>query len=407
MEENPIAQTFPLPRDIKRPFVDWLSFSVPYDKGNFAWIVETLGERTDLDKGFMGYSQSFVTDFGARVGYSPDKPENKIHVVLSGKSLAGLNGQLSIETLIESVIEIEGKFCRIDIALDDFDGLLDFETIWTKLENKEVGTRFKTYSRIQGKKTKIDNPDDFSRIESGSLWKDTSRPMKSGDTIYIGNRSSDVFCRIYDKIKETKSNRISVNGKTYVLPFWNRLEFELKGTAADQYCNPHDFINLETGEICHKSIGKKVRRSSFLDRSFPRTAYYYLKFLEPTYKFKKLENGTRFRELKHKRHWESSLWWTQFLQTAEGEKIGLSFVRPGLENVRDWMMNQNSGAFYLLKELFGDKFIKTLEDQGEEKFSENKRYQKLMREFKAREQGNIKDLHKLLFFKDYEKEKIG
>ena len=350
-------------QDLRIPFVDWLSFSVKYEAKTFEWVEKTFGSRIDLKKGFNGYSHSFLTDLGAICGFSPERPAMKIHVCLSSKALFNLNGKIEIHDLIRQIIQRGGTFSRIDLSQDDYDGYLNLPEILEKLKNQEVSTRFRGFLKVE-----LFNPQ-FMEFELGSLFRDPKK-QKNGQTLYIGDWHSDIFCRIYDKKKQTKSE----------LPYWNRVEFQLRHKVANEFCNPTMKVDFKTGEI-------KSFDGSFQDRSFPKTAYYYLKFLNPSFKMQTIDDyGIYYLQEKHKRHWDVCNWWVNFLRVGEGEKIGLPKNETGLEEIKAWQINQCSGADYLLLETYGEKYSHEKLLKGREKFEKNKKYQILLKEFQEKNQ---------------------
>jgi phage replication initiation protein len=200
-----------------------------------------------------------------------------------------------------------------------------------------------------------------------------------------------VFVRIYDKEGQT--------GKGY--DHWIRVEFQLRHDASDMYCNPSKYINIdEFGEIQEdkkrRKDSKKVSvyeereiekslSSDFANRTFSKTAFYYLKFLEPSFKIRNFKDS-KILYPKHKRHWFVSPWWINFLSTHTGESIGLPKNETGLEEIKAWALNSTSGADYLLTMLNGDSWKEEKEKVGEEKFYRNKKYQVLLGQKTKREE---------------------
>ncbi|EMS89719.1 replication initiation factor domain-containing protein [Leptospira noguchii] len=355
-----------VPEELKRPFVDWLSFSIGYSDESWRWLRTVFGELHVEEKGTStGHTHRFRTTSDVYGAFSPNRRTQKIHVSLSSKALFNFRSSaLSLTQLIEKAIELKGKFTRIDLALDDYEGLLNLPLIYEKLKRKEVVTRFRGYS-------KFESP--FELVETGSLFRD-HKIGKHGYTIYVGSfRKSNCFVRIYDK-------KLQV-GPESVWPIWNRLEFQLNHEAADQYCNPTWNVDPETGEILNTNEKfPDPRRAKFENRSFPRTAYYYLKFLEPTFVQKENDLGHFYLSEKQKHFWNPSSWWTQFLKTAESEKIGLPKNEVGLEGIDRWLRNQTSGAMYLLTEVYGEEYLDEILEEGKERFDKNKKYQNLLKQ---------------------------
>ena len=90
---------------------------------------------------------------------------------------------------------------RADWALDDRKGLLSLERILEADEKGAIVTRWQGLTVIQNRQ----------------------RGQRRGWTVYIGSRSSEAFCRIYDKAAEQGRDGVH----------WVRFEFETKGAFAD------------------------------------------------------------------------------------------------------------------------------------------------------------------------------
>ncbi|MDI7215747.1 replication initiation factor domain-containing protein [Leptospira santarosai] len=354
-----------VPGELKKPFVDWLSFSIEYSDKAWEWLRKIFGELHIEEKGTnTGHTHRFRTTGDVFGAFSPQRRMHKIHVSMSSKALFNFQYSYSLTKLIEESIELKGKFTRIDLALDDYQGYLNLPYIYEKLKRKEAATRFRNFSKYEAP---------VQLVESGSLFKD-HKIGKHGFTIYIGSfGKSDCFARIYDK-------KLQV-GPECAWPIWNRLEFQLSRDAADQYCNPTWNVDPETGEILNSNEKfPDPRRATFEDRSFPKTAFYYLKFLEPSYKHRLNDLGHVYLEEIHKQHWGICSWWTDFLRTAEGEGIGLPKNETGLQDIDNWLRNQTSGAMYLLTEVYGEEYLEEILEEGKEKFENNKKYQNLLKQ---------------------------
>ncbi|UPY77984.1 replication initiation factor domain-containing protein [Leptospira weilii] len=313
----------------------------------------------------MSQDVQFRTTGDVYGAFSPKRRNQKIYISMSSKALFNFrSSSLSLTQLINEAIELRGKFTRIDLALDDYEGVLDLPHIYEKLKRKEVASRFRGYS-------KFESP--FDLVEKGSLFRD-HKIGKHGYTIYIGSfRQSNCFVRIYDK-------KLQV-GPECAWPIWNRLEFQLNHHAADQYCNPTWNVNPETGEILNMNERfPDPRRAKFENRSFPKTAFYYLKFLDPCYKHRLDDLGNVHLDEIHKRYWPVCTWWTDVLRTAEGQGIGLPKNETGLQDIDNWLRNQTSGAMYLLTEVYGEDYLDEILEEGKEKFESNKKYQNLLKQ---------------------------
>ena len=106
-------------------------------------------------------------------------------------------------------------FNRLDIAKDDFSGVFNIY----ELVQDGIPRRFcSNCSTFELRAKEYMDPFDNDRLK-----------YKSGWTIYIGLRSSESFVRIYDKRKEQKLDK--------VIPYWVRVEFELKRKMAQEVVN--------------------------------------------------------------------------------------------------------------------------------------------------------------------------
>ncbi|WP_000418151.1 replication initiation factor domain-containing protein [Leptospira interrogans] len=357
--------TVTVPEELKRPFVDWLSFTVEYTDESWSWLESVFGELRIEEKGFSGYTRTFRTSGEVFGAFSPERKSQKLYVSLSSKALYHFGfGKTSLPDLIKGAIQRKGKFTRIDLAQDDYEGLLNLPHIYEKLKRKEVSTRFRGF-------TKYESP--VHLVESDSLFKD-HKIGKHGYTIYIGSiRKSNCFVRIYDK-------KLQVGAEKCDWPVWNRVEFQLSHEAADQYCNPTWNVDPDTGEILKtKKRFSDPRRATFADRSFPKTAYYYLKFLDPYYRQKENSLGHFYLEETHKRIWGDCSWWTNFLKVSEGQSIGLPKNETGLQEIDNWLKTQASGALRLLTEAHGEEYILEMLRLGKEKMERNPKYQNLLK----------------------------
>lgn len=359
-------KAIPVPENLKLPFVDWLSFSIEYSEKAWEWIRNTFGEPGIEEKGSnTGHTHRFRAPGDVFGAFSPERKSQKIYISLSSKALFSFrSASIGLSRLISEVIELNGRFTRIDLALDDYEGHLNLPHIYEMLNRKHVATRFRGFSKFEAP---------VNLVETGSLFKD-HKIGKHGYTIYIGAfRGSNTFVRIYDKKKQV--------GPECVWPTWNRLEFQLTHQAADQYCNPTWNVVPETGEILNSNERfPDPRRAKFEDRSFPKTAFYYLKFLEPTYVQKKNDLDHYYLSEKQKHFWVPCSWWTNFLKTSEGQSIGLPKNESGLQNIDNWLKTQASGAAYLLTEFYGEEYLNDFLKNGKEKFEKNKKYQTILKE---------------------------
>lgn len=331
---------------LSKPFCDWLSFTLPYDLDKNDLLI--FGEKQLELKNWNSYTIAYFTSSSVLIGWNPERPDLRIFVSLSSRALYSQKN--SFENIIKWAVERKAKFTRIDLAKDDYLGLLDLNLIEEKLKNGHVMTRFRNYQIYENQ--------EFTKIESGKIGK-----MESGKTLYIGNFKSDSLVRIYDKGRKENKNF-----------HWVRVEFQFRHSVADQYCNKSILIDPSTGEIKKKTDSQKISLGDIYDRDFNSVANYYLRFLD--------ETKNRKNEIAHKRHWHTSKFWEKFIDTKEKNSIGLPKYKTGLEDLKTWATRSISGLNYLLEQAYGEDYKKERSTEGKKKFSENQYYQNLLKEKK-------------------------
>jgi phage replication initiation protein len=341
--------------NLKKPFCDWLSFTIELNEQNLE-DSKIFGDPSQNLKGYSGYNQAYISTSGALIAWNKEKPELRLYISLSAKAL--YSQSMELEFIISWAIDRNGKFTRIDLAKDDYDEILNINEIYEKIKNAEITTRFRNYSVYSGEV--------YSMIESGKIGSNVS-----GKTIYLGNlKDSNTLVRIYDKGAKEKTNY-----------HWIRVEYQFRRKVANQYCNPSILIDPETGEIAKRNNSEKIILGHYQERNFEKIALYYLRFLDIT--------RGKSNKILHKRHWETSNFWTKFLDTEEKNKIGLPKYKTGLEDLKAWATRSISGLNYLLETAYGQDYKNDLKREGKEKFENNQYYQQLIRDKnKIRENNN-------------------
>lgn len=328
--------------ELKKPFVDWLSFTIPKTEENLSslWF---FGEKSQELKSWNSYDIAYFTNSGVLIAYHSSKSILRIYISLSAKAL--FSQDHTVGKIIQWGKSKDAKFTRIDLAQDDYDGFLNIDQIYLKIKNGELVTRFRNFSVYENH--------EFSTIESGRIGSG-----ETGKTIYLGNlKTSNTVVRIYDKGAKEKTNY-----------HWIRVEYQLRHESADQYCAKNLLVD-DSGEIARR--GKKVYLLDFEKRNFPEIANYYLEFLDPRKK-----NGN----LTHKRYWNKSEFWAKFLKTQEKESIGLPKYQTGLEDLREWAGRSIVGINYLLEKAYGSEWKKEREEKGKERFENKPYYNQLLKE---------------------------
>ena len=333
-------------KNLEKPFCDWLSFTID---PSFISDVDIFGSVSIQLKNWNSYSIAYFSSTSVLIAYHPDRSELRLFLSFSSKAL--YSQKMTFEEIIKWAIKRKGKFTRIDLTKDDYSGLLDLDIILHKIKIGELVTRFRNFS--------VYDNQEFSTIESGKIGSG-----KGAKTIYLGNlKKSNVIVRIYNK-----------GAKEKIKYHWIRVEFQLRHEVADQYCNSSILIDPDSGEIKKTKNSEKIIMGNIDERDFPSIANYYLKFLDIT-------RGKK-GDILHKRYWNTSIFWKNFIGTEERNSIGLPKYKAGLEDLRQWATRSISGLNYLLEEAYGDDYKKQRKQEGKKKFEENQRYQNLLRDKK-------------------------
>lgn len=204
------------------------------------------------------------------------------------------------------------KVTRLDIALDDFNGVLNFDQMERKLKRKEFRSSKRVYQIIKSHET------------DGKV---------KGETIYFGKRKKhqDGFLvRFYDKYAEYKS-------KGDILPTqvenvvtgegthkWQRYEMELHGAA------------------CKNFIDKILSGSSFgvLYKGLMRNCVEFLK---------------ASRTIKNKSYWQVADWWEKFLEGAEKCSVTEPERDLDLGRLLRWLRISVVPSLHLLEDIGKEK----------------------------------------------------
>jgi hypothetical protein len=171
--------------------LDWLRFTIPLsdlDKlpGVLHELRQTFGGADILLHGMSGYTRSIPILGGTgKIMWHPERVEMGVHVMLPAGALANIWADGLFENIpdfLSWVVEREGKFTRIDLAIDT--DRVHMDTIEAACTDIVAGGQQTLVTRCQ----KVD--------------LDKSLRGSKGKTVYVGSRNSDRFVRFYDKAVE-------------------------------------------------------------------------------------------------------------------------------------------------------------------------------------------------------------
>ena len=205
--------------------------------------------------------------------YTDAPNDESIHIVVSGKGCRELEAAGMVTgwpDFLARLLRGGASFSRLDVAIDDKDGLLKMDDILACCQGERVVTRYK----------KI--------ISSEERHKDTGAVM--GRQVTFGTRQSDSLVRIYDKAL-----------KQGVAGHWIRVELEARNQRAQAVARA---IGNKGGGVpgillsClnFKECGSSVRRDRW------PTAAWWTSFLGTNQRFQ-LETAPRNESLEKSHRW--------------------------------------------------------------------------------------------------------
>lgn len=249
-----------------RIIIDWLTFTTRRD--TLDSIFGVIGLSADnfikLPKGYNGYKSCLYYE-GISVCYDGtnnfvDKHgvvhDMGIMVNMSGKGCRAFE-EYSNKSFADLFAYINARLddyniTRLDVAYDDFEGLLDINQIASDVMQGNFVSRFKNF---------------------GVDWSSVSGTV--GYTVYFGSQKSDMMYRVYDKRAEQKIIDDSMH--------WVRFEVQCRdGHAAT-------FVGLlcqgvDIGQLFFESINNNLRfvvpNPNDTNKRRWSTAPYWLKFIE-------------------------------------------------------------------------------------------------------------------------------
>jgi len=289
-------------------------------------VAQLVGLRPDAfakaDRGLLGYKTRWTCD-GVTI-LEDGTASMGCHLVITGGVVRHL--PYSPVQIIRNVIANGGKFSRIDGAIDDFDGLLPLEKMIERAWAGGIAGRLHDFNIIAGGKC--------------------STGMKTGETLYIGNRESQVSFRCYNKKLEQKFKK-KIPEKFLPAGDWIRLEVEMKGDAAQNFalavakCEPGR--DDEHVAACVLGVIKN-----------------YLNFKEP-------KPGSNEQK---KSRWQVCNWWESFIRDAEKLKVSKMLREPTVEKRLRWFRKQCLTTFGVAGVALGERALAELYKEGLTKLEE-------------------------------------
>ncbi len=223
---------------------------------------------------------------------------------------------------------------RLDIAIDDYKGFLNINTLHRKLRLKH----FRSSAGIRS----------WRYIESGDIQ---NFQEIDGQTLYLGK--GDVEFRFYDKKGQLITNqKINLDP---TITFWNRYEIQLRQDRALAVMHMISQDRLEVGELVRSVMCE------------------YLTFL--------VEHKTD----KNKSRWAVCSWWSQFLNGVSGTKLTMQPLEKSVYRTQNWIEKQVSVSLAILDECLNDNgyYVKSLIADGQRRMT--KQHRQMIDQFRVSE----------------------
>lgn len=310
--------------------IDWFamttSISQPED------IIKMLGMETipfELVFGARGWHQRLYFD-GVSVHF--DGHDGLVWLEMSGQGCRAFEtfGHGDFNVLFDFVLENPDNcnITRLDVAYDDYIGLLDLD----KIVYDSLNGNFIAKARFGDLTTCI--------VEQG-INKNVGR------CVTHGTKRSSVIIRIYDKAAE--------RNKSDEIPHWVRCELMLRRERA------YEFIKLLRPENKYTWSEEakdyvSVRPAETIDNLYFMVLNHYLRYID------KSDTDTNKWRAPMAEHW------AKFALSITDKKMSL-YVNPGVEynalNLSNYVSERNAGPIYTYIRLFGvDDLIERVNDKA-------------------------------------------
>lgn len=297
-----------------RTLIDWL-----------AWTVKVLDVHQAIKDCGLDFLD-FKPSSGGGMGYRSTMRAGKIVVYYDGAENMGCHFSMSGDgcryyearsgkkhcfyQLLHHLQSISATFTRLDVAIDNVDGLLCLDKLRNDIESKSVRTRFKGGFEIKN----------FSFNQE---TKDCGR------TIYVGSPSSRIKIRFYDKAAQ-----LNTSGH------WTRAEIQLMSERAQEF-------------IFHLLKGKPLGQIA---------ATVMNNYFTPIH----------FEEL-NKSRCSVKAWWAAWIQTTEKLQLSTSKAIKLVSEMMDYIKQQYAPSIALISKHLGSHtfklFIDDLISNGKKRFN--------------------------------------
>lgn len=314
--------------------IDWLSFtSKIHSPDSIIELLGLTGIKFTETYGMQGYQDRLIYD-GISIHYNSHRNEG-VWVEMSGQGCRAFETYCHYDDSFLYLFEYFKEFpeeyhiTRLDVAYDDFIGVIPLKSFSRDVLNKNYVSRFK---------------DDSMTV--------TCSAGRVGYTIDCGSRKSDIKFRVYDKSYER-----GYRGDEHFT--WNRFEIQMRNDRALNFIKLLDSDNL--GEI------------------FCGVIVNYLRIVKPD------KNDS------NKRRWHTKKWFSEFIGHAECISLFTKCdLEYNLAKCEDFVYRHCGNALDTLIEIKGTE--KVLEELKERKPARSQKYIQLINDNKSSAEDNTSDI---------------
>lgn len=313
--------------------VDWLAFTLPvrigadalkesrkvmdylfYDLDDFTQVSGRYSYNAGLTLG--NYVDIFYNDTSKKLN---ENPQPSVNVVFTGQGCTDLNDKLvqvysSLDyehvwiNFFAFLKSVNAKITRLDLALDDFSGMVDFNKAIAKLQRGEYRSVKKTYNVLR------------SADQQGRL---------QGLTIYIGSNVKTsqgcYYLRMYDKYAQYSSKSQIPPKEARKSGVWQRYELSFSKSKARKFV-------------------EKIQEIGSFGEAYFGVMRTMIEFLVP----KKTKAGKNYQD---KDKWRVCDWWNAFLSDAKKVRLGDAERDLDLAGVLNWIRVEVVPSLRLLEKL--------------------------------------------------------
>lgn len=282
---------------------------------NYLFCVD-IGRCTRTNSGRFGYNETYTVYSKCHVMRNTKNSEMGVHVLFSGSACREYELCFTWDYFFKNCEMMNGKFTRVDIAIDCYKKYFTVNQLYKKVRNGELVSKFR--------KTRYTTE---IAIKEGN---------STSASLTFGSHSSDIYIVIYDKLQERMNAGYTVKSG---IEFWTRCELRFK----------HDLSN---------QISKL-----YLDHDFELSQFVF-NVLYNYLDFKDKSDDT------NKSRWVTSSFWTRFLGDCEKQVISVKAFQSTIQKKKEYTercLNKLLSMLYVCD----NQFIRDLIKGGMKKINEH------------------------------------